>query len=162
MNYIAISQVYTIIALGASIILWLFIPSVALLPSMDGIPLYLIHPFFTSELILMLSIVIIWIAIMLISLRNIQKQRTTATKSIVRSLFTVFLALATVIAAISGCIFYSEPFHFEQYNNCLVGFPGISSPKPLARINGAGTLFCEAAWIIDGVGKLIKYYKKKT
>lgn len=109
MNRSVIPQVYTIIAFGASMLLWPFVSSVALMPSMEGTPLYLIHPFFTAELFLMLFTVIVWVVAMLISLHDLRKRRVAFVKSLVQNWFTVSLALATVVVATSGCKFYSEP-----------------------------------------------------
>lgn len=160
MNRLVTPQIYTIIAFGASIFLWPYMSSVALLPSMNGMPLYLIHPFFAAELFLMLSTVVVWVMAMPISLYNLRKQRIALTKSIVQNWFAVSLVFITIVVAISGCIFYSEIFHFEEYPNNGLDLwvtPAPSPSNPFALINGVGILFCEGAWIIIG---LVNYLKR--
>lgn len=160
MNLMVVPKVYTITAFGASIFLWPYVSSVALGSSVDGVPYGLIHPYFTAELLLMLSTVVVWVMVILISLYNLRKQRMVLTKSIVQNWFVVSLAFATMIVAISGCMFYSEIFHFEEYSNNGLDLwvtPALSSPNPFALINGVGILFCEGAWIIIG---LINYLKR--
>lgn len=160
MKYLVISQVYTIMAFGASIFLWPFLTPIPIIPSPEGTPLYLIHPFFTIELFLMLSTAIVWVMAMLISLHSLRKQRIALTESIIQNLFIVSLALTTVIVAISGYIVYSETIHFEKYHNNLMDLQGISPPNPFAICYGLGILFCESAWIITGLLKCLEHLKK--
>jgi hypothetical protein len=149
-------QVYTIITFGASIFLWLFLPTVTIMSSMEGMPLYLIHPFFTLELFLMLSTAIVWVREMLISFYNLRKQRIALTKSMAQNSFIVSLAFVTVIVAISGCIVFSKTIHFEEFSSDLVDLISIPSPSPFALIYGYGILFCEGAWIIMGLTRALK------
>ena len=152
MNRLVVPMVYTIVSFGASISLWRYLPSVTLLPSMEGIPFGLIHPYFIAELFFMLSTVVVWVMAMLISLYKIRRQRVALTKSIVQNWLVVSLVFATVISAIFGCIFYLEPFHFKW---CPLGdLCANGSPNPYALANAVGILFCEAAWTIIGVAKI--------
>ena len=137
MSRLVVPQVYTIAAFGVSMFLWPYLPSVRL-----------------EELFLMLSTVVVWVMATLTSLYKLRKQKIGLTKSIVQNWFIVALAFATVIVAISGCIFYSESFHFEMYHNDLVGLPALRPPNPFALINGVGILCCEAIWMTIGVVKM--------
>ena len=137
MNQLVVPQVYTIASFGASMFLWPYLPSVRL-----------------EELFLMLSTVVVWVMAMPISSYKLRKQKISLTQSIVQNWFIVSLASATVIVAISGCIFYSESFHFEMYHDDLVGLPALRPPNPFALINGVGILYCEATWVAIGIFKM--------
>ncbi|MDH7564253.1 MAG: hypothetical protein QHH24_05155 [Candidatus Bathyarchaeota archaeon] len=159
MNYLTVAKAYTTIAFGVSIFLWPYLSSALLAPS---IPLALIHPFFTAELALMLSIVIAWILMIPICLSKLRKQKNTFKKSIAPNWYVIFLASATLVVAISGCIFYSQPVQYEWEADDLRRMPPIPPPNLFARINGFGTLFCEAAWIIDGIRKISEKLQGKS
>lgn len=151
-------QVYTVITFGFSIFLWFFLPTVAIMPSMEGMPLYLIHPFFTLELFLMLSTLIVWV-LAIKSAYNLRKQRIALTQSITQNLFITFLVFVTIIVAISGCIFFSRTIHFEEFSNDLADLASIPPPIPFALIYGYGILFREGAWIIIWLNRALKRIK---
>lgn len=168
MGHLDVPKVYTILAFGASILLWPYVSSVALGPSMEGVPCGLIHPYFTAELFLMMSTVVVWVTAILISLHNLRKQRIGLTKRIIQNWFEISLVFATIIVAVSGCIFYSEPFHYNWYPSNDLDLwvtPALSPPNPFALVNGVGILFCEAAWIIIGLVNYLKrlgFYRKNV
>jgi hypothetical protein len=160
MEQLDVPKVYTILAFGVSMLLWPYVSTVALEPSMEGVPRGLIHPFFTAELFLMMSTVFVWVTAMLISLYNLRKQRIGLTKRVIPNWFEFSLVLATIIVAVFGCIFYSEPFHYDLYPNSALGLwvdQGISPPNLFALVNGVGIILCEAAWIIIGLAKYLKH-----
>ena len=157
MKYVVVPQVFTIIAFGASIFLWLFLPTVVIDPSMEGIPLYSIHPLFTLEFYLLLSTAIVWFIAFLFSLYNMRKQTMTLTEIVGRNLFMISLVLITIIVALSGCVTYSQNVHFEEFGaGDLWITPAIPSPNPFAIIYGYGILFCEPAWIITVLSKYLR------
>ena len=159
-KYLVVPQVYTIIAFGASISLWPFLSRVAIMPSMEGMPLYLIHPLFTLEFFLLLSTAIVWFIAFLFSLYNIRKQTLTLTEVVEQNLFVVSFALITVIVAISGCVGYSENIHFEEFvADDLLSLRGLPPPNLftfLRAINGFGIILCEPAWIITVLSKYLR------
>jgi F0F1-type ATP synthase membrane subunit a len=112
MEQLDVPKVYTILAFGTSMLLWSYVSSVALEPSMEGVPLGLIHPYFTAELFLMMSTAIVWVTAILVALYNLRKQRIDLTKCIMQNWFEFSLEFVTIIVAVSGCIFYSETFHY--------------------------------------------------
>lgn len=103
MKYLVVPQVYTIIAFGASIFLWLFLSRVAIIPSIEGMPLYLIHPLFTLEFFLMLSTAIVWFIAFLFSLYNLRKQTLRLIEIVRQNLFVVSLVLTTVVEMPRTC-----------------------------------------------------------
>jgi len=154
-SYLVIPLIYTVIAFGASIFLWSFLPSIILL---EGMPLYLAHPYFTAELFFMLSTLIVWVVAMLFSLHNIRKQKIALVKSLTQNGLIVCLALFTVLVAILGCEIYSRIV--ERHPADLHDLYALDPPNPFAVIHGYGILFCEGAWIIVGIAKLFKEFKK--
>lgn len=159
MRYSVVPQVYTITAFGASISLWPFLSRVAIMPSMEGTPHYLIHPLFTLEFILLLSTAIVWLTAFLFSLYNMHKQKMTLAEAVKQNLFVVSLVLATVIVALSGCVGYSENVHFEEFRaDGLFVLPGLRPPNLFAffrAIHGLGIIICEPAWIITILSKYL-------
>jgi len=152
-KYVVVPQVYTIIAFGASIFLWLFLPTVVIDPSMEGIPLYSIHPLFTLEFYLLLSTAIVWFIAFLFSLYNMRKQTMTLTEIVGRNLFMISLVLITIIVALSGCVLYSELIHFEEFP--AMDLPPLPPPNPFGVLHGYGILLCEPAWIITVLSKYL-------
>ena len=149
-NLIVIPQIYTIVAYGFSVYLWALIPQV---PLPEGIPFYLIHPYFTAELFLMISTLIVWAIALIVSLIYSLKQGISITRNVSQNLFATLLVFITIIAAISGCIFFSTQVVYYPES---IGDFGVSPPNPLAAINSLGILFSEAAWIILGAAKIFK------
>ena len=162
LNRVIVSQVYTIIAFGMSIILWPLSSQVPLNPSKDGTPLYLIHPFFTVEMFLSSSTALVWIMVALISLYTLRKQKIALTKSAVLNWLIVALAAATVLTAVSGCILYSQIIRFEErYYDEIRDMRAVPPPNPFGIIHGFGILFCEPTWIMIGVFKFLDHLKKR-
>jgi len=154
-KYAVVPQVYTIIALGASMFLWLFLPTIAITPSMEGVPLYSIHPLFTFEFCLLLSTVIIWFMVFLLALSNMRKQTMTLTEIVRQKVLLILLVLATIVAVLSGCVTYSQTIHFEEFGaDGLWITPALSPPNLSAIIHGYGILFCEIVWIITVLSKI--------
>ena len=151
-------QVYTVIAFGASIFLWSFLPTVAIVPSMEGMPRYSIHPLFTSVFFLSLSTAIVWFIVSAISLHNIRKQRMTLAEIVRKNFLSVSLAILTVVVALSGCIVFSEKVpHFEDFQaDGLLDLQGLRLPNPFALLYGIGILLCEPAWIITVLSKYLR------
>lgn len=127
-------------------------------PSAEGTPLYSIHPYFTAELLLMLSTVIVWIVTLPIFLYSLVKGKIPKTRSTTQNAFIVSLALATIVAAISGGIFFSKAISYSPIENTRYDLRpphGFRPPDPFARVYWLGILFCEGLWIawtifIDG------------
>lgn len=159
-KYLVFPQVYTIIALGASLVLMPFLTQVAIHPSMEGMPLYLIHPLFTLEFSLWLTTAIVWFITFVFSLNSIRKQALTLIEVVGQNLFVVSLAFITVIIALSGCVGYSENIHLEEFGtDYLLGIPSLPPPNLftfLRAINGFGILVCEPAWIITVLSKYLR------
>ena len=147
MKYAVVPQVYTIIALGASLVLMPFLTQVAIHPLMEGMPRYLIHPLFTLEFSLWLTTAIAWFIAFALSLRNIHKQALKLTEAVGQNLLVVSLATITVIVALSGCVGFSDIIHYEEY----VYTPALPKPNLLTlfrAINAFGSIVCVTAWII--------------
>ncbi|MBS7633573.1 hypothetical protein KEJ15_08180, partial [Candidatus Bathyarchaeota archaeon] len=159
MNHLTIAKTYTTIAFGVSIFLWPYLSSVSIAPSL---PRGLAHPYFTTELALMLSIVIVWLLMIPISLSKLQKQKMSLEKGIAQNWSVIFLASATLVVAISGCIFYFQLPFLSGGKDDLVGMPPIPPSNPFALIYGFGTLFCEAAWIMDGIAKIFEKLHRRS
>jgi len=104
-------MVYTIIAFGASILLWSPSSRVPIMPSAKGTPLYSLHPYFTAELLLMLSTVIVCVMAMLISLYSLRRQGVDLIRTMIQNYSIISLAVFTVIVAICGCLTYSQPVY---------------------------------------------------
>jgi len=143
-RYAVISQIYTIIAFGASIVLMPLLTLPAFGPSVEGMPRYLIHPFFTLDFSLWLTTAIVWFIAFALSLRYIHKKALKLTEIVGQNLHVISLATITVIVALSGCVGFSDTIHFT---------PGIMSPpSPLLfstrMINFFGVLICEPVWIV--------------
>jgi len=146
-KYAVVPQVYTIIAFGASILLWPSLSGIAINPSTEGMPRYLIHPLFTLEFSLWLSTAIAWFIVFALSLGNIHKQALKLTEAVGQNLPVVSLATITVIVALSGCVGFSDIIHFELY----VWLPALPKPNLLTlfrAINAVGSILCVTAWII--------------
>ncbi len=144
MKYAVIPQAYTIIALGISIVLMPLLTLPAFGPSVEGMPRYLIHPFFTLDFSLWLTTAIVWFIAFALSLRYIHKKALKLTEIVGQNLHVISLATITVIVALSGCVGFSDTIHFT---------PGIMSPpSPLLfstrMINFFGVLICEPVWIV--------------
>jgi hypothetical protein len=154
-KYTIISQVYTIIAFGASILLSILSTGMLLTPSAEGRPLYSIHPYFTAKLLLMLSTVIVWIVTLPIFLYSLVKGKIPKTRSTTQNSFIVSLALATIVVAISGSIFFSKTVSYTASQADNLRMAGFGPVDPFARVYGLGILFCEGLWtawtiFIDG------------
>lgn len=155
MKYLVVPQVYTIIAFGATIFLWFYVPPIAIHRSMEGMPLYLAHPLFTLLFFLSLSTAIVWFIAFLFSfnLYNLRKQTMRLTEIVRQNLFVVSLAVTTVIVALSGCVLYSELIHFEEFP--AMDLPPLPPPNPFGVLHGYGILLCEPAWIITVLSKYL-------
>ena len=124
-------------------------------------PICLQHPLFMLELLSLLSTAIVWIVTLPIFLYNLMKGKISKTRSITQNLFVVSLALATIIVAISGSIFFSKtiPYRPSQIDGRWVSY--FDPPDPFGQVYGLGVLFCEGLWIvwtifIDGPERLGK------
>ncbi|MGB9694233.1 MAG: hypothetical protein ACPLYF_05255 [Fervidobacterium sp.] len=116
-----VAQIYTIIAYGFSIYLWSLIPQVGLL---EGIPFYLVHPYFTAELFLMMSTLIVWTIALIISLIDSLKQGISIIKKASQNFPEIIALFITMIAAISGCIFYlTKVVYYSPINDCPSTLP---------------------------------------
>jgi len=140
-KYRVFSQVYTIIAFGVSILLLIFPPP---------IPLFSLRnttlsnaPFFLS-----LSTAIVWVTAIPISLYDTRKRRVSLSNSVGNNFFYILLALATVIVAMSGSIFWFKTV-----------IPSVEPPRPFAVVYGFGVIFIEEAWIIAALYSLVKGLK---
>lgn len=95
-------------------------------------------------------------------LYNLRKRRLVITKSVTPNLFTISLAIITVIIAISGCVGYSENVYFEEFGAddlwVLQGLPPSNLFTYLRAINVFGILLCEPAWIITVLSKYLKHW----
>ena len=116
MKLIDFSEVYTVIVLGVSILLWAFIPRVAI--NWD-IPVFLQHPFFMLEFLSLLSTAIVWIITLPIFTYFLKKGKVSRTRSTDENLFIVFLGLVTVVVTVLGSIFWTRtipylPTHREN------------------------------------------------
>lgn len=163
MRYLVAAQVFTVVALGASIFNGSLIPSVAIVRSMEGTPLYLIHPLFTLDFFLMLSIAVVWLIVLMFSLYS--RQRETLTDLIRQDWLGFLLVVFTVIAAVSGCIGFSEKIHFEEFRaDDLLRLPALPPPNVftfLRAINGIGFLLCEPVWILKISWEGLKHYRSR-
>ncbi|NIO37234.1 hypothetical protein GTO27_05960 [Candidatus Bathyarchaeota archaeon] len=90
-----------------------------------------------------------------IFLYSLMKGKIARTRSITQNLFVVSLALATIVVAISGSLFFSKtiPYLPSQVDGRWVSY---YSPDPFGQVYGLGVLFCEGLWIawtmfIDGL-----------
>lgn len=138
--------------------LWSYIPTVPFMPSMNGVPLGFIHPYFTAELLLTLATFFVWIMAVLIFLDNLRSEGIAFTENItVQNWLILCLILATMIVTVSGIIFYSSPFHFEE----RTGYVSIPSSNPYAVVNHVGIIFCEVVWIIKGIVEFFQRFSKK-
>jgi len=125
------------------------------------------HPYFTAQLLLMLSTVIVWIVTLPIFLYSLVKGKIPKTRSTTQNLFVVSLALATIVVAISGSIFFSKTISARapsQTDNLRM--VGLDPPDPFGQVYGLGILFCEGLWIawtifIDGPERLGKLARAK-
>lgn len=163
MKYVVVPQVYTIIAFGASVLLWPSLSGIALTPSAEGTPLYLIHPLFILEFSLWLSTAFAWFITFVFSLRNIRKQALMLNEVVGRNLFVVSLVLFTVIVALSGCVGYSESIYLKESGaddlrtndsrSVTYGLPPRDLFWYFRAINGFGILVCEPTWIITVLWK---------
>ena len=163
MRYLVAAQVFTVVALGASIFNGSLIHSVAIGSSMDGTPLYLVHPLFTLEFFLMLSVAVVWLIVLMFSLHSRQREKLI---DIIRQDWLGFLLVVfTVIAAVSGCIGFSEKIHFDEFRaDDLLGLPGLPPPDVftfLRAINGIGFLVCEPVWILKMLWEGLKHYRSR-
>lgn len=160
MRYLVAAEVFTVVALGASIFNGSLISSVVIVRSMDGTPLYLIHPLFTLDFFWMLSVAVVWLIVLMFSLYS--RQRETLIASIRQDWLGFLLVVFTVIAAVSGCIGFSEKIHFEEIRaNDLLRLPALP-PWDVFRflrgINGIGFLLCEPVWILKILWAGLKHY----
>lgn len=144
--------VYTIIAFGASILLWSPSSRVPIMPSAKGTPLYSVHPYFTAELLLMLSIVIVCVMAMLISLYSLRRQGVDLIRTMIQNYSIISLAVFTVIVAICGYLTLSQPVYMGG---------GFEPPTLFEYCYGFGILFCEGAWIMIGLLECLKHLKKE-
>ena len=135
MRLLLISGVYTAISFGIQILLFLFSSRPHLL---EG-PMFLSHPIFAVGFLLMLSIAILWITISLKSLRSCLMQKSGAGSVVKQHISLILLVSVTLIAAISGCLFYVRIISY--------GSPGSSGPNLFAVSHFFGSLFCEPSWI---------------
>jgi hypothetical protein len=157
-KYSLVPQVYTTIAFGASIFLWIFLSKpMAIMPSMEGRPRYSIHLVYSLEFFLQLSTTILWLIVFLFSLYNLRRQAIKLSETVRHNLFLVCLVLGTAIVALSGCVLYSEPTNSGEYSDGLVGLPPLPPPNPLGLFHVRGILLCETAWII----KLLSRYLRR-
>lgn len=166
MEYTIISQVYTIIMFGTSIFLWIFLPRI---PIMMETPICLQHPLFMLELLSLLSTAIVWIVTLPIFSYSLIKEKIPKTRSTTQNLFVVSLALATIVVAVSGSIFFSKTISYDPSQTDNLRMAGLSPPDPFGQVYGLGILFCEGLWIawtifIDGpeiLGKRARAKKKE-
>lgn len=133
------------IVLGVSILLWAFIPRVAI--NWD-IPVFLQHPFFMLEFLSLLSTAIVWIITLPIFTYFLKKGKVSRARSTDENLFIVFLGLVTVVVTVLGSIFWTRtipylPTHRENDRWISIVYP----PDPLGQISGIGVLCCEPLWI---------------
>jgi len=158
MRGFTVPEVYTLVAFGMSIFLWLYVPRVPLGPSMDGVLLGFVHPYFTAEFFLMVSTIAVWTVALLIFLSALRSQRVAIVTRIIQNRIAIGLALATLISATFGVIFYLQPYHFDE----PIGNAGaLPPPNPLLVINGLGIIFCEAGWMIAETAKITKTIHKR-
>lgn len=150
---VIVAQIYTIIAYGFAIYLWTLIPQVVLL---EGIPFYLMHPYFTAELFLMMSTLVVWIIALIISFIDSLKQSISIIKKASQNYLETIALFITIIAAISGCIFYLTKVVYMDYPPINGDLHNIGQPDLLAATNAFCILFSEAAWIIIGMAKILK------
>jgi len=145
---------------GISIFLWIPMARVPLVP---GMPKYLIHPFFMLELVSLLLTLIAWVIATLISLYNLARKRLSITSSITQNWPVVFLVFITVITAVSGSIYFYldvTPEYPVSNTDRYVTPAGIPSPlRPFAVLYGFGVLFCESAWIVEGMLRVISFLR---
>ena len=144
--------VYTIIVFGASILLWSPSSRVPIMPSAKGTPLYSLHPYFTAELLLMLSTVTVCVMAMLISLYSLRRQGVDLIRIVIQNYSIISLAVFTVIVAICGCLTYSQLIY--------MGGEWIEPPTLYESCYGFGILFCEGTWIMIGLLECLKHLKK--
>ena len=141
-----VSGTYTTMSLGVSILLWPFLSTVSIL---EAKPLFLIHPIFALEFTLLLSIIVLWSATSLLSLKSILDQKLMLRKIVERNSLLISLVFITLVVAISGCVVFSKISNFIgplQVGGLNVT-PGIPPPKPYGMLYGLGILFCEPTWI---------------
>lgn len=144
-------MVYTIIAFGASILLWSPSSRVPIMPSAKGTPLHSLHPYFTAELLLMLSTVIVCVMAMLISLYSLRRRGVDLIRTMIQNYSIISLAVFTVIVAICGC--------FDLLSTCLYGGRDRAT-NTLRILLWPRILFCEGAWIMIGLLECLKHLKK--
>lgn len=158
---LVVAQVLTVTALGASIFLLIAVPSVPILPSMEGTPRYLIHPLFLLQFLLMASTVIVWLIVFLFSLYDVRRRGKMLTEIVRRDWFGFSLVVFTVVVAVSGCVGYSEDIYFEEFGaGDLLSLPGLRPPNIfmfLRTVNAIGFLLCEPAWIIKILSRYLRH-----
>lgn len=157
---LVVAQVLTVMALGASIFLWTVMPSVVILPSMEGTPLYLLHPLFLLQFLLMASTAIVWLIVFLFSLYDVRRREKMLSEIVRRDWFGFSLVVFTVVVAVSGCVGYSENICFEEFSaDDLLSLPGLPPPNIftfLRTVNVIGFRLCEPAWIIKILSRYLK------
>ena len=152
--------IFTILMFGLSIFLWIPMNGIRLVPET---PLYLTHPLFTLELVSLLSTVIAWVIAALISVYNLVRKGLSITSSITQNRLVVSLAFITILVAISGSLFfYLEvvPKYPVRNTDRYVTPGAIPSPlRPFAVSYGFGVLFCEGAWIVEGMLRVSSFLR---
>jgi len=157
---IAFSELYTVIVLGISILLWVLIPRIAI--NWD-IPVFLQHPLFMLEFLSLLSTAIVWIITLPIFTYFLKKGKASRTRSTADNLFIVFLGLVTIIVTVLGSIFWTRtlPYlttHTETDRWNTIVYP----PNPLGLISGIGVLCCEPLWIVWAIYDNLLRLRKRT
>lgn len=157
-KYSVVAEIFTGIAFGLSIVLWAFMPSVRILPPIDGAPLYVIHPLFTSQFLLMLSTLIAWPVLLLLSFRHVHRQKETLTDIVRRDWFGFLLAFVASVGALSGCMVYSENMQLGEFLlvNGLRALPGIPPPNPFLVINVVALLLYELLWAVSILSRFLR------
>jgi hypothetical protein len=136
------------IMFGISIFLWIVLPQI---PLVSGTPVYLQHPLIMLELFSLLSTVIVWIMVTLISLYSLVKQKISIKRSVNQNLFVVCSAFITVIVGISGSVFFSKtiPSQPTILNGLWTDYA--VTPDPFGLLYGFGILFCEGTWLAHAI-----------
>lgn len=94
----------------------------------------------------MLSILILWIIVLLVSQRSL-KQKLLRGSFVIHHFPFILLVPMTLVVAISGCLTFTRiPVLVGQVQIGNLTLPGIPPPNPFGLLYGLGILVCEIFW----------------
>ena len=109
-----------------------------------------------------ISTVSVWAFASLAYFADYRKEKKGLKKDFADHMLLILLILATVIAAVSGIVFYSEPVYLEPLaEGDFLHLPRLNPPSPFALIHSEGLVLCEVLWIFGSLLQLMpKIFKR--